>query len=251
MNYSFDVEVAKVVGVDCAIMLENFRFWILKNKANNKNFYDGAYWTYNSIKAFSELFPFWTEKQIRRILSNLEKEGYIKSGNYNEVTYDRTKWYSFTEKGEELLNLVNVLTCNSDENYNESVETLCPNGQMNLTERANQFDQKGEPIPDNKPDNKPNNNKKNSYTKEFEECWNYYRDVVGKMGSKKVGFNKFKTCNKKYTMEQIKKAIDKYSKECKGKEEKYIKSATYFFDVDYIETYISKSKVIIQRRDDF
>ncbi len=90
----FDPVVAKKVGVEEAIMYSNIRYWCIKNKANKKHFNDGRFWTYNSIEAFCDLFPFWTEKQIRRILNNLIKKGYVKTGNYNKKGYDRTKWYA-------------------------------------------------------------------------------------------------------------------------------------------------------------
>ena len=99
MNYAFSSDVAILVGVDCAIMLEKLNFCIKENEVNNKNFYDGYYWFCASLKTFSKLFPFWSEKQIRRILSKLEKDGYIKVGNYNEHLCDRTKWYTLTLKG--------------------------------------------------------------------------------------------------------------------------------------------------------
>ena len=58
MIHSFDIEVAKKYGITEAILLNNINFWIEKNKANEINFYDGYYWTFNSKKAFSELFPY-------------------------------------------------------------------------------------------------------------------------------------------------------------------------------------------------
>lgn len=100
MNYSFNCNLAIIIGVDCAVMLEKLNFYIKENKVNKKNFYDGNYWTCKSIKKFAELFPFWSEKQIRRILNSLEKYGYIKVGNYNEFLCDRTKWYTLTLKCE-------------------------------------------------------------------------------------------------------------------------------------------------------
>ena len=96
--YHFDEKVAVEVGVNAAIVLENFKFWINKNIANNKHYYDGEYWTYNSIKAFEILFPFWSSKQIRTILNKLIDNGYLNTGNYNKSPYDRTLWYSFTSK---------------------------------------------------------------------------------------------------------------------------------------------------------
>lgn len=77
MLYSFNVNIAVEYGVEEAIFLHNLYFWIAKNKANNKHFYEGAFWTYNSLEAFTELFPFWSQKQIRRIIKKLKDKGAI------------------------------------------------------------------------------------------------------------------------------------------------------------------------------
>lgn len=93
----FEEALAVLFGVDEAIMLQNLMYWIKKNKANNKHFYDGRYWTYNSASAFEKLFAFWNKAKIYRVLDSLEKQGAIFSGNYNRLAYDRTKWYSVSE----------------------------------------------------------------------------------------------------------------------------------------------------------
>ena len=104
MNHSFNVEIATKYGILEAVILENINFWITKNKANNKNFYDGFYWTYNSITALSKLFPYASRATIFRALNNLEDAGLVIAGNYNERTSDKTKWYALTKAGELLLN---------------------------------------------------------------------------------------------------------------------------------------------------
>jgi hypothetical protein len=122
MNYTFDIEVAKKHGVDAAIMIENFRFWIAKNKANKKHFYKNRYWTYNSVKAFAELFPFWTERQLQRIIKNLEDSGVLLSDNFNDNPYNRTKWYTLNELSISL-DSKSHLTERVNEN-NETVKSL-------------------------------------------------------------------------------------------------------------------------------
>ncbi len=104
MNHSFNVGIATKYGILEAVILENINFWITKNKANNKNFYDGFYWTYNSITALSKLFPYASRATIFRALNNLEDAGLVIAGNYNERTSDKTKWYALTKAGELLLN---------------------------------------------------------------------------------------------------------------------------------------------------
>jgi hypothetical protein len=98
VKMQFDPVIAKEVGVEEAIMYSNIKYWVKINKVNERNFKDGYYWTFNSMRAFSELFTFWTEKQIKRILENLEKSGLIKIGSYNKTKYDRAKWYTSINK---------------------------------------------------------------------------------------------------------------------------------------------------------
>jgi len=137
MTHSFNVEIAKEYGVGCAIILQNIYFWVEKNKANDKHFYNGSYWTYNSKKAFLELFPYFTEKQIRIYLDKLKSEGLVNTENFNTLPFDRTLWYSLTTKAYALFN----------------------KGLTHLPYRANGLAVEGQPIPDNKPDNKPDINK--------------------------------------------------------------------------------------------
>lgn len=97
MIYSFDTDLACELGVNEAILLNNLVFWIAKNKANNKNFFEGRYWTYNTAEAFKELFSFWSVRQIRYSLSKLQKQGVILSGKFNKNKNDKTKWYALTD----------------------------------------------------------------------------------------------------------------------------------------------------------
>ena len=103
MIYSFDEEVAKEVGVNAAIILDKFTWWIRQNEANERNYHDGRYWTYNSTKALTSMFPFFSDKQIGRILKKLINDGYLMTGNYNKIAFDRTLWYALTDKGERLM----------------------------------------------------------------------------------------------------------------------------------------------------
>ena len=104
MNYNFDINIAKEYGVNEAIMINNFVFWIAKNKANGKNQHDGHSWTFNSKRAYKILFPFWSDSQIKTILNNLIKKEVLIKGNYNKIAYDRTLWYAFKSENKFLSN---------------------------------------------------------------------------------------------------------------------------------------------------
>lgn len=137
-SYIFDIEHAKRYGVDEAIMLQNLIFWINKNRANEKHFHENRYWTYCSAKAFTELFPFWSEGQIRRILKSLQEQGAILVGNWSENQYDRTAWYALSDA------------------FVEIETSICRNQQMDITKTTNPNDENGISYTDNKTDIKPN-----------------------------------------------------------------------------------------------
>ena len=133
MEHHFNIVIAKNFGVDEAIMIHNLYFWISKNEANEKHFYDGEYWTYNSMEAFTKLFPYWSKRQVERILNSLIEKGLIIKGNYNQIAYDRTSWYSITQ----------IVKC------------IYANGEMDVTEWLNGNHQTVTPIPDSNTDSKP------------------------------------------------------------------------------------------------
>ena len=118
---------AKVKGyssINAAVLLWHIRFWVAKNKANEKHFYDGRYWTYNSVKAFSELFPEFTKSQISIALKKLEDCGAIVTGNYNSSPYDRTKWYALADENDLIKNENGN---KSDEKSTNKVTDIKPN----------------------------------------------------------------------------------------------------------------------------
>jgi len=98
MNHSFSIHYAMSYGVAEAIMINNFQYWIGKNKANDMHQYDGRTWTYNSVTAFSAIFPYWTQSQIRRCLESLVEQGVLVKGEYNKNPHNRTSWYAFFDE---------------------------------------------------------------------------------------------------------------------------------------------------------
>jgi hypothetical protein len=162
MNYHFDIQEAKKYGVNEAIMINNFRFWIMKNYANNKNRYEGRTWTYNSKKALRVLFPFWTERQIRTILESLINQGVLIKGNFNEDKMDKTLWYAFNNESFLGVEMSNALDENVRCDWTEEPAPLDENVRCDWTEEPAPLDENVRCIykdtdnkhTDIKPDNK-------------------------------------------------------------------------------------------------
>lgn len=181
MNHSFDKDIAVAYGLTEAIILNHMQFWIEQNEANNINFYDGSFWTYNTTKAYAEIFPYLSQRQIQCALKHLREEGILKTGNYNKSSYDRTLWYAFTEFG-------------------KSIMQKC---KMEDVKMSNGFDLQVKPIPINNTDIIPDSNNTDNNTSasetnakqkndlkelesEFEEVWKTYPKKQGKEAAKKA-----------------------------------------------------------------
>ena len=131
----FETDIAVEYGVVAAVLLQNLEYWTKQNEANGTNFYDGRYWTYNSRRAYRELFPYMSEREINTAFQKLIDAGLVITGNYNKLAYDRTLWYALTEKG-------------------KSIMSKC---KMETVKMSNGTPRNVPPIPDNKPNNLPDN----------------------------------------------------------------------------------------------
>lgn len=152
--HSYDVQLAREIGIKEAVLYRYFQYWVEYNKAYKLNYFDGEYWTFNSIGALAELFPEFNRDQIRRIIDNLLEKGLIKKGNYNKTPMDRTLWYTICENCQiHLANLPNAIgrnakpipisnTINNTTKESVLVNTLEKSGeQLTLTETITETEQ--------------------------------------------------------------------------------------------------------------
>ena len=205
MEHSFDIDIAKRYGVQAAVILKNIHFWIEKNKANEVNYYDGYYWTYNSKKAFAELFPYMTARQIDYALQKLIDDGLIITGNYNKVAYDRTLWYAITKKG----------------------YCILQNCEMESTKLSNGTPENVKPIPNITTDKKQIENK--DISTEFETLWKLYPRKIGKPKALKA----YQKARKNGTsFENVKQGIEMYLKQIETQKTspEYIKHGSTWFN---------------------
>jgi len=93
------MEIAAEHGVDAAVFMHNITYWMLKNKAEEKHFYDGRYWACSSYKGLVRWFePLWSAQQIKRLVVKCRDAGLLLIGNYNSDPHDHTNWYSPSDK---------------------------------------------------------------------------------------------------------------------------------------------------------
>jgi DnaD/phage-associated family protein len=81
--------LAAAIGLNESIVLQQLHYWLERST----NVHEGYTWVYNTYEEWQEQFPFWSESTIRRIITKLEKQGLIITGNFNRSKIDKTKWY--------------------------------------------------------------------------------------------------------------------------------------------------------------
>lgn len=114
--------LAKEIGLIESIVLQQIHYWLELNKQTIKNYRDGRYWAYNSIRNWQEKdFDYLSIDTVRRAFNRLEKEGFLITGNYNKDPRDKTKWYSLNEeKLEELYQEIESRKLENQSSYQES-----------------------------------------------------------------------------------------------------------------------------------
>ena len=117
-------ELAKVIGLNEAIVLQQIEYWININEKAKKenNFKEGYYWTYNTIDQWQKEFPFWSYNTVKRTLAKLENKKVLITATLNNKGYDRTKWYRIDYSA--LDNLANNINSNSSKWANEETSHL-------------------------------------------------------------------------------------------------------------------------------
>lgn len=142
MKHVFDTDLAEKYGIDGAVIMEHLYFWITKNKANRRHYFHDRYWTYNTLHAWAELFPYLAPYKIpddggepvrrldiiHRVLNRLERSGAILKGRFNKTSYDRTTWYSLSDKSFLLFDNIHIA---KSQNGISEIATAIPDTKPN------------------------------------------------------------------------------------------------------------------------
>lgn len=102
-SLEINFKVAEIAGVNAALILD-----LIARRAETVTpdgvYYDhGRVWMRASMEAISERVPFLSVAAVRTAIRKLKEAGLITVENFNATRLDHTKWYTLTEKAEELI----------------------------------------------------------------------------------------------------------------------------------------------------
>ena len=104
LSHSFNVGLAvSLGGVESALVLQHFYFWMQYNEQNKDMNIEGRVWFYCSRAATRRVFPYISDWSIRSIIDKLIEGGYVIKGDFSEKLTNKSTWYTLTEKAISLL----------------------------------------------------------------------------------------------------------------------------------------------------
>ncbi|HRI61867.1 MAG TPA: hypothetical protein PK228_19145, partial [Saprospiraceae bacterium] len=133
-SHSFSVQVASVVGVNCAIIIQHLQF--LQKSMVGKDEDWTVVWVRRSTKTLRDTYPYFTDKEIRGALDRMEKWELIMSKIDNDFKTDRTKSFQLTANGRALM----------ENGVDKRANVDLTKGQMEKPKRANVDLTKGRSI---------------------------------------------------------------------------------------------------------
>ena len=202
-------QLAKLIGLNEAIILQQVHYWAKHNEKAGKNYEDGEFWTYNTYEEWQRQFPFWSTSTIRRTISRLQNIGLLVVGRYNRHAADNTKWYRIDyRKLAEITKTTEQATCSkwADDLSNENrpiPETIPETRNNTLTKNHNSINM-------NKKDKQPPNPESEYQIQTVFNTWN--DSAIKKQEKLTDGIRKtIVSALKYYTLEQILDAIRNYA----------------------------------------
>lgn len=220
--------LAKEVGLNESIMLQQMHYWLLKSTHE----FNQEYWFYKTLEEWQLEFPFWSTMTIRRILGNLEKKKLVKVGNFNKKKFDKTKWYTINYER------VNRRCVQNEQTYcSDCTDGTVQNEQTNTRDYTETTTENNNNVSEEKP-------KKVVWTEETNKIIEYLNHRTGKKYSvktKKTAQLIHRLLDNGFTVDDFKKVIDIKTQQWLNNEKmnQYLRPRTLFSEK--FEDYLNES----------
>ena len=134
-DHSFDIELAVIVGIEKAILLKNFDYWVRENerRGNSDYYQNGFWWTAESLNGLVVKYPYFKRTSIARWVKELAAESWlIIAAAEREVNYYRPGLiFSLWNAGEDWeaeLQKIRLSQNGTEEGCTKMVQGLYQNG---------------------------------------------------------------------------------------------------------------------------
>lgn len=132
-SHSFNVQLAKMVGLTEAILLQHFYFWHQRARNLPDMLRDGRVWFYRSVAEMREVFPYLSDANVRTAIQHLIDRGLVVKGDYSSASMYKATWYSLTIAAIQLFDLEEPQNpfFGTQNPFVESTKSICNSKQDN------------------------------------------------------------------------------------------------------------------------
>ena len=91
----FAKTLAKHIGLEKAIILQQVHFWLEINKREEKNYYEDRYWVYSSFEQWAERdFNWWSQRKLISLFCELCDSEILIKKQLKKEQMNRTNFYT-------------------------------------------------------------------------------------------------------------------------------------------------------------
>ena len=92
-------ELAIELGLDSALVIQQFQYWLKINEEAGKNYFEEKYWTCSSLDEIQKRdFPFFSKTKLKNIINGLVSNGYLCKKQLNLDKFNHTNFYTINYK---------------------------------------------------------------------------------------------------------------------------------------------------------
>lgn len=96
-THCFNVELAKLIGLAEAIVLQHFYFWHQRARNLPDMNREGRVWFYRSVAEMRDVFPYLSDANVRTAIQHLIDRGLVTKGDFSEKSMYKATWYSLND----------------------------------------------------------------------------------------------------------------------------------------------------------
>jgi hypothetical protein len=97
-SHSFDVGIAKTLGINAAIVFNHIVYWLRINAAKGNNIHENKVWMYETQQEIADFLEYMTLEQVKKAIVCLLDAGVLIKGNFNSNPFDKTAWYTTADQ---------------------------------------------------------------------------------------------------------------------------------------------------------
>lgn len=97
-SHSFDVGIAKELGINAAVIFNHIVYWLRVNAAKGHDIREGKVWMYERQQDMADFFEYLSLDDVKKAMVKLIDSGLLIKGNFNPNPFDKTGWYTTADQ---------------------------------------------------------------------------------------------------------------------------------------------------------